>query len=254
MNSQEPGQWLSAAGGSVMLVVFLLCAAGVAAPWWTEMTEVANMKTETEVSLWLTFVRTEETLDSSTLNCEKHCDITRLGSTEIREKSDRWSRICGEATEDELVETCNKLWAIRVAMLVAFFFALLYAATAVLALCGAKRGSSLRFPPDCGLFLGTGCLVCMAVAIGVALSIKMELPMNGAGFYCSVAGLVTCIPGILIAFCTKIVMEASFRKLLDVNSKKQHEVAPNLHKVRPAPTPRDETPREPPEPLNSWNP
>mmetsp|Transcript_49268 Transcript_49268/g.86736 ORF Transcript_49268/g.86736 Transcript_49268/m.86736 type:complete len:250 (-) Transcript_49268:11-760(-) len=249
MNQQEPGQWLSAAGGTVMFVVVCLCAAGVASPWWTELQEPSpNYKIETEASLWLTFVRIEETLDRSTLNCEESCDVSRLGSTEVREKSDRWSKVCAKAEDDDLNTKCNKLWAVRVCILVAFFFALLYSLTALIALCGGRRGSSVRFPSDCGLFLGVGSLLACAVAIGIAVSTDMKLKMNGAGWYCTLVAFFTCIPGILISILNKMVLESK-AQVVDVNQRPR-VVSPQQREVKPV-----EVPDEPQAaPLDAWSP
>lgn len=254
MNPQEPGQWLSAAAGAVMFVVVCACSAGIAAPWWTELQQPSsNVKVETEASLWLTLVRTEETLDRSTLNCEESCDITRLGSTEIRENETRWFKVCSEATDEELKTRCSKLWAIRVSMLVAFLFALLYSAAALLALCGGRRGSSVRFPADCGLLLGFGCFLGCAVAIGISVTLDMKLKLDGVGFYCALVSLIVCIPGIMISFLNKLVAGPKPRKVVDMDYiERPQTVRAPMQQVKPMEMPREERPAS--APLDAWSP
>jgi hypothetical protein len=220
----DAGHFVSTLGGAVMSVVVALCVVGLAAPWWT-LEENTDVKLLIEVSLWTRYARSESVSDAATLDCDTMCDMNNVGSSMIREIKDKWSTYCRDAT-DELASTCSQLWVLRVCLLVAWGFSLLYTATSMLNYCGAGKPAACRCPPGIAILLAIGCLPALAIALVAAgsLAIEVEPPtpgsevrvtavpmksidMNGIGFKCILVAIFVSVLGLLLACMNEKVVE-----------------------------------------------
>jgi len=256
--SVDPAHWVGVIGGTVMLAVVALCSLSLMSPWWTEHKELPGRKETVEVSLWVRSTRFELEGGGTEENCEKACDITKIGSAKVRETSAMWSEVCAQPTP-ELAPDCQRLWIARIGALLCWFFALLYSAFAMLNFWGAGLPSSIRVPAAIKIWLGLCCLVACVMALIIASLMDVRLSptapgtkpketdpapqkvgFNGLGFVCTVASLVLSVIGTGIAYLALNIddhvqlleeLEAG-RALADIN----HDKAPPLwHQIGKSP-------------------
>jgi hypothetical protein len=221
----DPGHLVVTVGGLAMLAVVGLCSSGLAAPWWTDSTETPVHKSLVEVSLWTRYTRMEFSQNAASLDCTSQCDITMKGAKTVREFKDKWTSVCREAKED-MVDKCNKLWAVRVLLLCAWFCAIMYVFSAFLAFLGAGNPASCRPPASALILLSICYLLTSIVALGIAGNIDVTLKavtpgtvprdevgtssvsLNGTGFTCALVALFVSLVGIAIAFLNQTVMDS----------------------------------------------
>lgn len=107
-----------------------------------------------------------------------------------------------------LKDSCNKIWAIRAALLLQLLFGLFHTAPSCLSFIGAGTRFGVRFPPELEMYLAGGSVVVLLTALGLAFMLGMPeegvdppLELSGFGFSCGVAALVCCL-GALV--CSKM--------------------------------------------------
>lgn len=224
----DPAHWLGMIGGSLMMIVVLLCSVALWQPWWTESTEVPGEKTLAEASLWIRYTRFELEGDKAKLNCEKQCDFTKIGGKKVRENKVTWADACAATPQEErLADNCTRLWVVRVFTIICWFVALLFAAFSYLNFCGAGMPSSIRIPAGIKLTLAVFCFLMSALAMAVAalMEIRLEavppgtqpkpawhevespkvLALNGFGFAAVLAAMILSFLGSGVAYLTQVV-------------------------------------------------
>lgn len=279
----DPAHWVAVGGGAIMLAVVGLCSIALWLPWWTERLEEPGRKELTEVSLWNMYTRIELAADDSTLDCERQCDFTKIGSAKVRSTKTEWAEVCDpEQHAGPISENCTKIWVIRVFTLVVWFLAILYSAFSLLNFCGAGLPASVRIPPGIKIILAVCCVLLASVALIVAIicdirlrpeppgtepaEIEPAIPKlspNGLGFVAVCASVFLSMAGVLAAYLGAAVLHAlEFTNDLEHGKPIADPVtteAPDLsHQVGSAPgkghedhdKPKDWRP--PPQPLGCW--
>lgn len=276
----DPAHWVGIAGSTVMMTVVALCSLSLVMPWWTESMEQPGRREETKVSLWMRYTRTELEADDTTLNCEQQCDYTKIGSAKVRESEHAWADVCAKGLDDKkLQDTCEKIWALRVFVLICWFSALLYTAMSTFNFCGAGLPAAVRIPPATKLVLAAGCVLWCLISIVIAavMDVRVEpidpgtepramssppkLGLNGLGFLGILASVILSVLGSGIAYLTQYVIahlsfladiESQGRPLADVNRAKPPDIQ---HQVGHVPyTPHNERPKvlPVPRPIGAW--
>jgi len=209
----------------MMFGVVCLCSLALLQPWWTDFKDEPGMKSAVEVGLWNRYTRVELAADDSTLNCEKQCDFTKLGTAKVRESEVPWADVCREATDD-MATKCQKLWVVRVFVLFGWFMALLYAAFSFLNFCGAGLPSSFRIPNGTKILLAGACVLCCLFALIVAaimeVTVQPAMPgvepkresaavpvvgLNGIGFLCMATSLIFSLIGVGCGYLAQHVLD-----------------------------------------------
>jgi hypothetical protein len=232
----DPAHWISMGGGAIMFVAVVLCSLALWMPWWTMAVNVPGRKENTDVTLWIRYTRMELEADESTLDCDKQCDYTRIGSAKVREEEMSWADACaaqdgaaagveGRGMPSALAGNCSKLWVVRVFVLLCWFMALLYVVFSTFNLCGAGLPSAHRMPAIIKMLLALGCIMfaCVALLTAALVTIRLQpippgtepawevhtsevLGLNGVGFLSVVISLLLSLLGMGLAYFSQVVI------------------------------------------------